>query len=294
MNLIRYWLFSILFVNPYFNNIGFCQNNMTVSELENINGLGKPKAKVFKFDSKTNVFNGVAYFKRNVNRAIDADSLEYEKYIQKRDAISKKIKSTSRVTEKVDRGIFSKDGKYYVSVDDPDGYVNSIMFFNSNGILLNKYKVDKPFMVSYDFNAFGNYFMLWGSVSGEFYFFTATGKFVRKGNFNSFTKDPGTSYWKNEISKSGKNWVLINNNTFIYDERNNLIDKLPTIDFAIIYENQNYILYVKNHTIYIYNYQTHLIEYISTYTDCTSINISNGNLYLLINDKIWLEYEISL
>lgn len=294
MKLSNYWLILILFLITNFNNKANCQNRMTESELENINGSGKPKAKVFKYDPNTNEFNGISFFKWNKNRPVDADSLDDIENTLKIESIANRINQNTQIKESIDRGMFSKDGKYYVSVDYPAGYVNKIQFFNSNGILLNEYKIRKTFKCAYDFNSSGNIFMLWGSVSGEFYFFTPTGKLIRNGDFNLFTKDPGTSYWKNEIGKTGKIWALINNSTFIFDERGALLDKIPAVDFAAIYENRNNILYVRDNTIYLYNYATHLIEYISTYVDCVNINMYNSKLYLLINDKIRLEYEITL
>ena len=294
MNLKCLTIFLFLLINPYINNIGYCQNDKTDIQLENINGPGKPKAIVFRFDTLTKDFVGVSFFKRNKNRSVFADSLEDVVNKKKVKFILKKINRIGYALKKENDGIFSKDGKYFILVDEPDGFIKAIYFFNSQGTLLNKYKIDVPFICAYDFNAFGNYFILWGSGSSEFYFFTASGKLVRKGDFNLFTKDSGTSYWKNEISKSGKIWALINNSTFIYDRKNNLLDKIPGVDFAIIYEDLNYILYVSYHTIYVYNYQTHLIEYISTYIDCTAVNITSDKLFLLINDNDRLEYKITL
>nr|MBP7274039.1 hypothetical protein [Saprospiraceae bacterium] len=191
-------------------------------------------------------------------------------------------------------GIFSSDGNYIAVPDGMahGGYVDKIYFFDSYGNLLRKVLLDKELSIPIcNFNTEGTFFIVSDGVQGDFYFFTAEGSLVRKGDFNKWTGDNGNSYGINMISKSGKYWLLRNNESFLFSRSNELISKLLVGGNTIIDDENNRVLFTYGSSITVFNCETNKYEFKCPQWAKNTIGFFEGNyLYFNLNNKIY-NYE---
>ena len=134
--------------------------------------------------------------------------------------IGKEIRS--QMDNNIEGGILSPDGKFLVCFKEYDDGIQSLWFFDSSGVYLNRYIFENPEIVYLDFNAASTYFMASGSFNGNFYFFTSNGVLTRKGNIHELIPESTTSYGRSNISADGKIWLLSNSKTYLFDEKGGL------------------------------------------------------------------------
>ncbi|HMG16300.1 MAG TPA: hypothetical protein VK590_12670 [Saprospiraceae bacterium] len=265
-------------------------------DLSKINGIGKPEPKIFSIDEKTGSINGLPFLKLILNRDLVTDSINNLVINKKINTFLNSSKVKNKTNNEINFGKISPDNKYYITGFEDVSGLYSLFFFNASGELLNKFIFDNGFIAYGDFNRSGTFYMVFGEFSGDYYFFTLDGKLVRSGNYNKTTGDKGTSYSQGDISTTGKTWLLSNNYTFLYDNNEKLIEKLPAIDYFLMDESKNKLIYTKDRQIYIYNYKNKEVEYVSNRLDINVLNIEKGilNIRFNVNKEILYSYEIKL
>ena len=270
--------------------------NILPKDLTKINGVGKPEPKIFSIDEKTGSINGLPFLKLILNSDLVTDSINDLVIDKKINAFLNSSKVKNKTTNEINFVKISPDNKYYITGFEDVSGLYSLFFFNAAGELLNKFSFGNGLIAYSDFNRSGTFYMVFGEFSGDFYFFTLDGKLVRSGNYNKTTGDKGTSYSQGDISTTGKAWLLSNNYTFLYDNNEELIVKLPAIDYFLLDESKNKLIYTKSKQIYIYNYKNKELEYVSNPLDINVLNIEKGilNIRFNFNREILYRYEIKL
>ena len=186
-------------------------------------------------------------------------------------------------------GYFSANDEYVIV---PDGYshggtVDRVYFFDRKGKLVNKFMLGKHLeSPSFGFNKEKTFFILSNGVGPEYYFFYPDGRVFKKGEF----REEGTSYGENNISYSGKYWILRNNLTHIYTD-SGLITKLKVGGNTMIDEKNNLLFYTIGSEINILNLLNNKILFKCNHWLPNEIGIfENGKLYFQISKKR-LSYE---
>lgn len=219
-------------------------NQRVLSEVKNYTIQPDGDTKYFTIDENTGEVKGCPLLKLTGQYSWKEDSIanarEKEKFnkllpkIEKAWLGSKEIVVSDEFPKGHDRypdyGYFSVNDEYLIIPDGDfhSGSIDRLYFFNAKGELLNNYKLDNTIEVAnIGFNREKTFFMLSSGVGPDFYIFYPNGKLFKKGNFNKFTGDGGTSYGNLNISKTGKFWILKNNLAWIYDFNGKLLNKMP-------------------------------------------------------------------
>ncbi len=228
-------------------------------KLETADSLRSISAKEFTLDEKTGEAQGCPYLKfvgsynslelwKEDSARIAANELKFKNLLPKLEKSWTNTKKSlpkdddEAIAEYPEYGYFSSDGKYVVAVEN-EQVLTRLYFFDAAGNFLRKAKLDQPLdMPVVDFNTEGTFFMVSSRVEPSFYFFTADGKLLKKGNYNNWTGDDGGCYGSNAISKHGKYWILHNCENYIYNQTNQLIGKTLGTGFAQIDEDRNLVM----------------------------------------------------
>ena len=190
-------------------------------------------------------------------------------------------------------GYFSLDGKYLIVPDGMahGGYTDKLYFFDNQGNLLKKYSFPEPLIAYMGFNSENTHFWVQSQTKSEYWFFTSSGKLVRKSNNSLLTETVSTPIGFNNVSKKGTFWLL--GNTNLYHENGSLIAKIRNeSEYSIINEDFDLLSYIRNNQIKIADIRTNKILFYSN-AHFKNLIMHQDAAYISFNDYKTYKYEIS-
>ena len=268
-------------------------------------------AKVFTINEKTGEVVGCPFLKlAGVYNSIElgrVDSMKAAKEKEKFERLLPKLKKVWLGTKEIVKseeflegedsypksGYFSTDGKYLIVPDGMahGGYTDKLYFFDTQGNLLKKYSFPEPLITYMGFNSENTHFWVQSQTKSEYWFFTSSGKLVRKSNNSSLTETVSTPIGFNNVSKKGTFWLL--GNTNLYHENGSLIAKIRNeSEYSIINEDFDLLSYIRNNQIKIADIKTNKILFYSN-AHFKNLIMHQDAAYISFNDYKTYKYEIS-